>query len=81
MNLHSKTLSSEPAPSAARQGRLADKVAVITGAASGMTDCVHLCPRGAKVTYHPLKASRHFQAWSGRLSQGRGGDFTTVRRA
>ena len=35
MNLHSKAFSSEPA-STARQGRLVDKVAVITGAASGI---------------------------------------------
>ena len=36
MNLHSKALSSEPAASTAHQGRLVDKVAVITGAASGI---------------------------------------------
>jgi 3-hydroxybutyrate dehydrogenase len=36
MNLHSKALSSEPAAGTARQARLADKVAVITGAASGI---------------------------------------------
>jgi 3-hydroxybutyrate dehydrogenase len=36
MNSHGKNSSSEPATSSARQGRLADKVAVITGAASGI---------------------------------------------
>ena len=36
MNLHNKEFSSKPAASTARQGRLADKVAVITGAASGI---------------------------------------------
>ncbi len=36
MNLHSENLSSEPAARTARQGRLMDKVAVITGAASGI---------------------------------------------
>jgi 3-hydroxybutyrate dehydrogenase len=36
MNLQSEPLSGEPAMSAARQRRLSDKVAVITGAASGI---------------------------------------------
>ena len=36
MNLHNKNSSSEPATSTDHQGRLADKVAVITGAASGI---------------------------------------------
>jgi 3-hydroxybutyrate dehydrogenase len=36
MNLHSKDFSSGPAASTACQGRLLDKVAVITGAASGI---------------------------------------------
>jgi len=36
MNLHDKNSSSEPATSTDHQGRLVDKVAVITGAASGI---------------------------------------------
>src|SRR5215211_2824399 len=48
MNLHSKALSSEPAASTAHQGRLADKVAVITGAASGIGKKARLRHRGGK---------------------------------
>jgi hypothetical protein len=36
MNLQNKSSSGDPAGGTARKGRLADKVAVITGAASGI---------------------------------------------